>query len=228
MVDNFDKITITLDLEWSPDIVLKDVFDLLNQYDIQATVFSTHDDPFTVDHERGIHPNFEKSSSDDDIIHNLCSIYPSSIGVRSHKMHINTPLRNKFVNHGIEYESNYMAYKVDSITPYSMPEGTVQFPVYWMDDIWFRHDGEEPTISELIGVSGLKVFDFHPPHICFNTPSSNYYSKHKDSYWSEGVDISKHRYEGYGVRDLFIRLLEYVNEHGIKTYTLGELYREYK
>jgi hypothetical protein len=120
-----------------------------------------------------------------------------------------------------------MAYKVEGITPYSMPEGTVQFPVYWMDDICFRHEGDKPSIPELVDTPGLKVFDFHPPHVFFNTPSWEYYSKYKNRYWAEQPDLTD-RHEGYGVRKLFVELLEYISNHGIEAHTLGELYADYK
>jgi peptidoglycan/xylan/chitin deacetylase (PgdA/CDA1 family) len=36
-------IAITIDLDWAPDKGIQFTFDLLREYDIQATVFCTHD-----------------------------------------------------------------------------------------------------------------------------------------------------------------------------------------
>lgn len=214
-------ISITLDTEWVPDPVLEDALVLLDRYGVTATLFSTYPpDGFDTAHERALHPNFG-----DDATHTfgqLAEAYPDATGLRSHRMHISTPLRERFVEYGIEYESNYMAYRVDGIEPFGMPEGTVQFPVYWMDDIWFRHEGDRLNPATLVAGDGLKVFDFHPPHVYFNTPSAAYYQRHKSRMW-EDPPVERLRHDGYGVRDAFLDLLEYVDDHGIETHTLGEL-----
>jgi hypothetical protein len=221
-------IAITLDLEWASDPVLREAIELLDEYGIEATLFSTHDDPLSCpEHERAIHPNFTQDKTSDAVLDELCDLYPGAIGLRSHQMYIHTKLRNKFVSRGVEYESNYLCYKVADLVPFWMPEGTVQFPVYWMDDIWFRRDGKEPSIPDLLHESGLKVFDFHPPHVVFNTPSSEYYLDHKDLYWNDDPDVNSIQYSGYGVRDVFVALLEYIDTHSIETYTLEELYTLY-
>lgn len=221
-------ISITLDLEWAPTAILEDSLGLLEQYNIDATLFSTHDDSLNYpNHERAIHPNFDTESSVEETLDSICTLYPDAIGLRSHQMYIHTRLRNEYARRGIKYESNYMAYKVEQLHPFAMPEGTVQFPVYWMDDIWFRQDGQTPNIEDLLEAPGLKVFDFHPPHITFNTPSAEFYAKHKKLYWDEDSNINKIRYEGYGVRDIFIDIISYIGTNNLDTCTLGELYEEH-
>lgn len=222
-------ISITLDLEWATRPVLRETLDLIDQYDVSMTLFSTHDDDLEIDdHERALHPNFDKEESVSEIMTSLTSLYPNATGLRSHQMLISCPLRTEFVEYGIEYESNYMAYEVEGLAPFMMPEGTLQFPVYWMDDVWFRNDAEPVDPSTLLNPSGLKVFDFHPPHICFNTPSARYYETHKEEYWADDADVERLRAEEYGVRDVFTSLLSYIERHNIETYTLGELYRAHE
>lgn len=215
-------------MEWAPDSVLEDALSLLDTYDIKATLFSTHDDPFDeINHERGIHPNFDKDGDPEAVLDEICTLYPEATGVRSHRMQISTALRDQFISRGIEYESNYIMYKVDNIYPFLMPKGTVQLPVYWMDDMWFKRDKSEISVEKLLDSPGMKIFDFHPPHICFNTPSQEYYSKHKDRYWATNPDIDALRYKGYGVRDVFLRILEYIDKNDINTYTMNELTHMY-
>jgi hypothetical protein len=75
MLNEHNRIAITLDLEWAPDSVLKDTFDLLDSYGIECTAFSTHDDAIVArNHERGLHPNFEKEMSDEAILSTSQSI----------------------------------------------------------------------------------------------------------------------------------------------------------
>lgn len=222
-------IAITLDLEWAPEPVLADTLEIINASNIDVTLFSTHDDSLRCQtHERAIHPNFTDSESTDDVLEQLCSLYPGATGVRSHRMFIHTKLRNKFVEYGLEYESNYMAYKVHNIVPFEMPEGTAQFPVYWMDDIWFREDGADTSIPELLAGDGLKVFDFHPPHIAFNTPSETFYLENKDRFWADDPNLHEQRYDGFGVRTIFQDLLKYIDDNGLETWTLSDVYTKFK
>jgi peptidoglycan/xylan/chitin deacetylase (PgdA/CDA1 family) len=220
-------IAITLDVEWAPDPVLKHTLDLLDEFDIDATLFSTHNDPFEVDrHERALHPNFDTSTDAATSLAELHKIYPDAIGLRSHTMQVSTALRSEWVASGIAYESNYMRYRMGGITPFDMPEGTVQFPVYWMDDVWFRSDGEQVDAETLLKPPGLKVFDFHPPHICFNTPNVSYYADHKEAYWDANPDIDELRFNGFGTRDIFLDLLREISKRRIETITLAKLYQK--
>lgn len=218
-------IVITIDVEWAPDSVFEDTLDLLDEFDIDATLFSTHDDPFEADrHERALHPNLDGATDTAAVLADLREIYPNAIGLRSHRMKVSTALRSEWVTSGIAYESNYMRYRESEISPFEMPEGTVQFPVYWMDDVWFRSDGENVDAETLLNPSGLKVFDFHPPHITFNTPNIQYYLDNKEAYWSEETRINEMRFDGFGTRDIFINLLQCISERDLETATVGELY----
>jgi peptidoglycan/xylan/chitin deacetylase (PgdA/CDA1 family) len=220
-------IAITLDLEWAPDSVIEHTLDLLDEFDIVATLFSTHDDPFrSTRHERAIHPNFDVEVSPTVVLEKLHALYPDAIGLRSHRLRVSTTLRSEWVESGIEYESNYMEYRKSEIEPFEMPEGTVQFPIYWMDDVWFRSDGERVDAETLLDPEGLKIFDFHPPHICFNTPSNSYYLENKDAYWNDNPDFEQLRFDGFGTRDVFLDLLREIREEDINIVTLDKIYED--
>jgi hypothetical protein len=218
-------IVITIDIEWAPDHVLADTLQLLDEYNISATLFSTHNDgKKTTDHERALHPNFLKEKEESDILADLNSLYPNAKGLRSHGMFVYTNLRNSYPEFGIEYESNYMQYRVSDLEPFWMPDGTLQFPVYWMDDQWLSlRDSALPDISNLMSGRGLKIFDFHPPHVCYNTPSHDYYENHKEEYFEASTSVDQMRAKEDGVRDIFVKILEYIEENKEETATLGEL-----
>jgi hypothetical protein len=218
-------ISVTIDIEWAPDPVLADTLELLDEYDVAATLFSTHDDPFDVSgHERAIHPNFEGDLNSEATIDELLELYPDTIGIRSHRLAISSPLRAKLGEKGMKYESNYMMYRVSDLSPFQMPAGITQFPIYWMDDVWFHNRTNNPDVDTLVSVDGLTVFDFHPPHIYYNTPSPEYYKKHKDTFWESPNENL--RYQGTGVRDVFVALLDHVSRNGLATATLSELYEK--
>jgi hypothetical protein len=106
-----------------------------------------------------------------------------------------------------------------------MYPGIIQFPIYFVDSTWYnrRSSSKKPDIENLLEGNGLKVFDFHPPHITYNTPSKQYYKNQSDEYYNEELSIEKIRFDGYGVRDLFIDLLEYMEKRGMQSETLGEI-----
>jgi len=224
-------IAITMDLEWAPDAVLHDVMDLSSDYDISLTLFSTHDDGLNgIDHERAIHPNFlDREKSEKEILDDILSIYPDAVGLRSHCFYTHSKLRSLQKEFGIQYESNFKMYRMEGIEPYVMYPGIVQFPVYFVDSTWYNRRSslpEKPDLDKLLKGDGLKVFDFHPPHITYNTPSSDYYKKHEDKYYSEELSIKETRFDGYGVRDLFIDILDYVDRQKLDSKPLGELARQ--
>lgn len=215
-------IAITIDVEWAPDPVLADTLELLNEYDVAATLFSTHDDGVeAAGHERALHPNFEGDLNAASAVDDLLDVYPGAIGYRSHRLAISSPLRATLAEKGLRYESNYMTYLVPDLSPFRMPAGITQFPVYWMDDVWFRSEQAVPDVASLVAGEGLRVFDFHPPHVYYNTPSLEYYETHKDDYWEKPNE--EIRYTGTGVRDIFVSLLEYVDGRDHLTATLADL-----
>jgi len=171
-------------------------------------------------------------SSEEDILNELLDLYPEAIGLRSHSLYVHSKLRSIYAKRGIQYESNYMMYRVNDIKPFIMLPDVIQFPIYFMDDEWFRRQKKEnkqpPSAKKFFEPSGLKVFDFHPPHIAFNTPTTEYYQRHKEEYWSNTTDIERIRYEGFGVRDLFKSLLEEIERANHETALLSTLGQEYR
>jgi hypothetical protein len=119
-----------------------------------------------------------------------------------------------------------MQYLQPGSTPFWMLGEVVQFPIYFMDDFWLRsrkNETELPAVERLLQGEGLKVFGFHPVHIYLNTPSIEYYNRHKTDY-QEPAALRDDRSEQPGTRDLFVSLLKSLSEGDIKVKTLGELY----
>ena len=223
-------IAISMDVEWATPQVIRDSLDLLSEYSVPATLFSTHDDGFDADpHERALHPNFLDDDTPEAVLSDLSAFYPDAVGTRSHAMYTYSGLRSLYEEHGLMYESNYMMYGVNGIQPFEMTRDVVQLPVYFMDDTWLRRSRGSDAIPDpesLISGPGLKVFDFHPPHVAFNTPSISYYEENKDAYWDEVTDLRDLRSADPGVRDLFVRLLEHVDDHDVETRLLGDIARD--
>lgn len=225
-----DSIVITVDTEWSPDPVLTNIVSLLDQYDVSATLFSTHDDTVTTDgHERGLHPNFFKDKSEDEVLRDIATDFPEAIGLRSHGMYIHSALRSAYPEFDIQYESNYMQYLVEDLQPFWLLDEVIQFPVYFMDDFWLRSRESRrtlPDVGSLLDTPGMKVFDFHPIHVFLNTPTIGYYQQNK-KYYDQPERLREERTSGPGVRELFINILEYIEKHDTQTKTLGDIARSF-
>jgi ubiquinone/menaquinone biosynthesis C-methylase UbiE len=73
---------------------------------------------------------------------------------------------------------------------------------------------------------GIKIFNFHPVHICLNTPTVAYYDKVKNKIYSgDGDDWRKYVYKGKGTRSFLIKLLENASANtGLKFMYLDDLY----
>jgi len=223
-------IAITVDTEWAPNPVLEDTLSLLDRYDVPATLFSTADAVDSIgEHERAIHPNFFDSEDHERVLTELLDRFPEARGLRSHGLFVYTNLRDHYTELGLEYESNYLAYRQSKLSPFWMPDGTVQVPVYWMDDQWLRNRQHElPPIESLLDPPGLKVFDFHPPHVAYNTPSTAYYEQHKGEYYEETADLKSVRADRTGVRDLFVEILRTIDEEDRQAETLATIVEGYR
>lgn len=217
------EIAITIDVEWAPEPVLRDTLEIIDEYGIEVTLFSTHDDGVEVsNHERALHPNYFKFDDDRSALETITELYPEATGVRSHGLYSYTNLRDHYSAFDIEYESNHMTFLVEGMQPYVMPDGMVQFPIFWMDDQWLvRHGNDRPEWGELITEDGLYVFDFHPPHVALNTPALSYYEANKENIYNE-PDIDEVQSSEHGVRQMLIDLLEFVESESLETVTLDE------
>jgi hypothetical protein len=210
---------ITIDIDWAPKPVIEDTLSLLNERDVEATVFSTHDDGIQLcKHERAIHPNFSDSESYTEALNTLLSLYPEAVGARSHQLHTTTQLKMDYPT-DIRYESNYMMFGVEEIRPFMHLEDIVQFPIYFMDDVWLRHRKPSMDFESELDKDSLSVFAFHPIHIYLNTPRIEYYEQHKDIY-HEPDALREERSDEFGVRDLFTSLLDTIVFENLSVATL--------
>lgn len=227
----YDEVVVTIDTEWCPDTVIADTVGLLDDHGVSGTLFSTHDDGVnTAGHERALHPNFlADDTAEADALASVARAYPDATGLRSHGMYVHSPLRREYGTYAIEYESNYAAYLVEDLNPFWMFGEVVQFPVYFMDDTWLRlRDDPDalPSVDELLCGPGLQVLGFHPVHVYLNTPDIDYYQERKDAY-DDRDRLREERYEGLGVRDLFVAVLKRLETSG-ESRTLGELARAFR
>lgn len=223
---------LTIDIDWAQDFIVEDTLSLLDKYGIKATIFCTHRIGVKIDkrHELGIHPNIKSIDECKKKIGELIRIYSKSIGIRNHALFSSYYLYNIYKEFGLKYESNYMMYGHNDIRPFSMANGVLQFPIYFMDDVYLRGQrakSDKFHIRKFItsSKSGLRIFAFHPIHIYMNTCDMKDY--HKFKLLTVRKDIDRLRNSKYpGIRDMFEALLYFMNKKEPKGYTLENILRK--
>ena len=215
-------IAITIDLDWVPDEIIQFTFDLLDTYHVRATVFCTHKVAVGI-HEPALHPNFEHGESPQEATLELLQLFPQARGVRSHVLTISTRIFEVYAQLGLTYDSSYYMFN-QTIWPFPTVGNVLEMPIFFEDDLYFRAEGEKDFCLESLNLAapGLKIFDFHPVHVFLNTHSMSHYLDAKPDYHNPG-QLARKIGKARGTRDLFIELLEYVQENQERTYSLSEI-----
>jgi hypothetical protein len=118
-----ETLYLTFDIDWACDGVLADTIDLVEEADVCATWFVTHDTPLlkrlreNPKFELGIHPNFNNilagrpdptnGKNAEETVVRLLSLVPEAKSVRSHSMTQNSTLLQIFFDKGLTHECNH-------------------------------------------------------------------------------------------------------------------------
>ncbi len=218
-----NKVGITFDIDWAPDGVVEYVLSLLEEYQVRATFFATHDSALlksldSARYEISIHPNFSDSNNHDKTIAELKAVYHEALGVRSHGLFQSSHLLQLFINNGLRYDVNTFIPLREGLYPFMRLNKLVCIPYYWEDDAHFSSQTKF-ELSELeLRKKGLKIYNFHPMHVFMNTDSQEHYSRYKPFYHQPDI-LRKHRNSGKGIGTLFKKLIQYLSENILPTYT---------
>jgi hypothetical protein len=227
-------LAFTCDIDWAPEEVIEDTFNLFELFSINCTVFSTHlSDVISKSNrnlfEIAVHPNFndllngKTNKSFEDILDEILDIHPGAKGIRTHTLMQSITMLQKFADKGLIYESNnFMPYHT-GIKPFKLWNGLVRIPYNWEDDVhWaYGYSFDEHRIN--INTEGLAVFDFHPIHVFINTENKYRYSEAKKHYKDPKKLLGLRNNEVPGTRDLLIQLLKHCTQNNIKTYRLIDI-----
>ena len=236
---NDSPLCITLDIDWAPEEIIADVLSLLDEADVRATIFATHDSPqltsFSCRRNRhaprfeiGLHPNYRGGFVDADRpLQELKTLYPDAIGGRSHGLCVSSDILAAYVRCGLQYEANIFLVGHEGLKPSARNEDIWSIPCYWSDDNPlcalppFRIDNLR------LDTPGLKVLNFHPIHIYMNTCSQAHYREYRHAMQDVGRVSELINTTDRGIRDLFVDLLEHVAASGRPTYNLNEIHSHY-
>jgi hypothetical protein len=207
---------ITLDVDWAPDFMIDEVAQALAARGVRATWFITHPSP-AVDRlrerpdlfELGIHPNLLPGTTQgpDPIAHCL-ELVPGARCARTHSLVQSTPLLEDLMAAGIAVDVSLFLPRHEHLRPFehfSAAGRIVRVPYVFEDDLEMARPEPCWDPEPLLAGPGLKVFDFHPVHLCLNSSSFAPYAALKPRL-RELTRVD--RAPGPGARTLFDALLE--------------------
>jgi hypothetical protein len=235
-----DDILITLDVDWAPDFMIREVAELLRSSNVRSTWFVTHESEAIRDLEKdrrfevGIHPCAHTKTIDSMVksIGELRRLFPSAISMRTHGLFHSSFLRKvERVDYGIEIDSSIYLREMPNIAPfytYYDRAPLLNVPFFWTEDGEMYSPRPTFRAADKTSGPGLKVFTYHPVHIWLNSVTMNRYNELKQELgpslgWNK-EDAIKIVGTGEGIRgagDHFREMLQICAERG--TMTLRDL-----
>lgn len=227
-------VSLTFDTDWVHEIAVEYVLNLLDDYNVDGVFFSTSE--YTclkedIRHEVAIHPNFNDILSGDSNLNfqskikQLFEIYPFACGLRSHSLTQSSQILNFAYQSGIKYDSNL--YHPLSAKAYKDYSGLVRFTHSYVDLgqlLDLEKDGSLTSDYIKFFPDSLTIFDFHPVHIFVNTPTITYYNDLK-KYTQDYKELkSRINNKQFGIRDIFVNLLEKIQSEKHQTVLLKNEY----
>lgn len=235
-----NKIYLTFDMDWACDELMEFLYDLLEEYDVSATVNVTNDFGSIKKYKKnkkidlGIHPNFNRlidgitggGVNDKRSIVEQCKlIVPDAVVARSHSLFSSTPVTKVFYDCGIRYEMNCYIEPCRWICVYPwILQGVLQIPFFYEDDIFMMEGGSNrPEFYLDHSIKMYKVFNFHPIHLFLNSESLLRYEGIKDNYHNFLVLKENVNNSCYGILDFFKELIEKAKLQGYQFGKIAEI-----
>jgi ubiquinone/menaquinone biosynthesis C-methylase UbiE len=206
----------TSDMDWADDDMISFMYSIFDEYEIALTPFITNHSAYLQKRfgdnpsQMGVHPNFLPGSSHGATPREVCdhviALNPAAKFYRSHRYSEGSEIACLFRERGFEFDSNLDLIPQPGLRPLLHSSGLVRYPVFLGDGTWFeRHPHIDfAAVLGLLPTPGLKIFSFHPVHVCLNTPDPDHYRWFRQSrrHWRDCV------HPGVGTRSNLKRLLE--------------------
>ena len=196
MTYSWDKEPVfcfTSDIDWASESIIEYSHNVLSGNDLKLTYFVTHSSPFLNDlNEQNkvrllIHPNFLPDSSHGnsftEVIDYCLNLVPNADGFRSHRYFEVNDIMDDLEKRGFRFVSNHFTRCETHIKPLIHRSGLLSIPIFLEDGGYLLMD-PDLNFNNLIpklNSPGLKVINFHPAHMAFNTPNFDYTRSIKDS-----------------------------------------------
>ena len=235
----------TSDVDWASEEILDYSYNLLSGDDLKITFFNTHPSKFINSlSKKGlinqlIHPNFLPGSSHgntyNEVMEYCAKLVPNADGFRTHRYFEVNDIMDEFVLRGFKYFSNHCLRCEPNINPFHHRSGMVSFPIFFEDGgfLIMSPSLDSNLLQKRMDTPGLKIINFHPAHIAFNTPNFKFTRYIKDSMdresWNQ-IDSKKLKsleYKNFGIRNILFYLIDFILKQNFKIMTLKEIYDEF-
>lgn len=213
---------MSFDIDWSPEYILEDFYELLRSAALPVTLFCTHRSEM-VDKllelpgcEAGLHPNLQDAEDEAAALAELHGAFQEAKGVRVHRLYYHSGLLALFHRAGLNYLSNDLEFLKEGLAPHYDWSELVRLPLYWEDDVHatLLYDSFDSR-SLRLEKPGLKIFNFHPVHLYLNTGRMEDYVACKGDL-HDPDRMQKRRNAGAGIRTLFEALTKAAGEHEVE------------
>lgn len=217
-------VVMTLDIDWAPDWMIREVADLLRVHRVKATWFVTHASAAVAElagdpalFELGIHPNCLPGSThgatEEDVLRHVRSLVPEAISMRTHGLYQSSRFLVKAAAAGIRTDVSLFLPRAARLPVHAFRldgHEIRRVPYAWEDDYEMAQpDAVWEVDAEGLVAGDLNVFAFHPVHIVLNGATCEPYRSLKmlppDQWTRERV--SGLRRDGKGPGSLFLGLL---------------------
>lgn len=221
-----NNLIVTVDIDWACEEAIKETLDFLRNQDIFPTIFTTHRsaivDSYMHELEVGLHPYFGLNSSHgstiDEVVKDVMNLPHNFLGFRCHRFAICNSSKQAMVEAGMLISSNICT-DLENVLPFVDRFGILEVPIFLEDGgyLWRKHSLEmNPKLIKACLNHGPKVITIHPMHFALNTPNFEYMYNIKQSLsrkeWANmnKDDLDKLRWNGRGIRDLIVELLQVI------------------
>lgn len=232
----------TSDIDWASEATIQYSHELLSASELSLTYFNTHPSSYLNELREEkkirmlIHPNFLPDSSHGDgfleVIEYCKKLVPDADGFRSHRYFEVNDIMDEFFSRNFKFVSNICTRCEERLHPFFHRSGLVSIPIFFEDGGYLLMD-KELNFSNLIprlSSPGLKVINFHPAHMAFNTPNFGYTRSVKDRLSREAwnnmspSDIKAVEYQGLGIRNIVESIIEFALKKKYRIASMHEIH----
>ncbi|HLB42257.1 MAG TPA: hypothetical protein VJN02_05300 [Gammaproteobacteria bacterium] len=235
----------TSDIDWASEDIIQYSHHTLSGNDLKLTYFNTHTSPFLNELDQSeqirmlIHPNFLPDSSHGtsfkEVIDYCLKLASNADGFRSHRYFEVNDIMDEFAKRGFKFVSNHCTQCETYIKPLKHRSGLLSIPIFLEDGGYLLMDAtlNFSSLIHRLETPGLKVINFHPAHMAFNTPSFDYTRAIKDSMsrqaWNNLAtpQIQKIEHKGLGIRNIIQQVIEFAFSKNHTIVSMHKIYNEY-
>ena len=243
--NNNPVFCFTSDIDWASETTIQYSHEILSEPEIKFTYFNTHPSKYLTELNNLkkikllVHPNFLPDSSHGadfgSVIEYCMNLVPDADGFRCHRYFEVNDIMDDLYKKKYKFSSNICTRCEIGIRPFFHRSGLLSIPIFLEDGGYLLMDPELDfkKLIPALSLPGLKVINFHPAHIAFNTPNFGYTRSIKDRLSRESWnnltfdDIHKIEYQGRGVRSLIKEIIDYALKNKFTVMTLNEIYDEH-